>query len=102
MLNVSSGKVVGQFEVCTSPTGVQHLQFRVLEIVEPVKCVIPDYDGRVVIPTVGNFISLRSPHKVRPRKIRLSEDTLRAKQLRLLLPDPPNNVSSFKIMRSYR
>lgn len=91
---------MAQFELCTPSKDKQYLQIRVLEIIEPVKCVVPNYNGFVHSPTVGKLISFGLHGKILPRKIYLSGDTETARCLRLLLPDPLDNVSSFNIMRS--
>ena len=58
LLNVT-GSILARFEVSQFPEHAKLgpcLILKCLEIVEPVKCIVPDYDGHVREPTPGNYM----------------------------------------------
>ena len=53
-----TGIIKVRFEVSTLPGHERnsHLVYRVVEIVKPVQCAIPHYDGYVPMPKVGELL----------------------------------------------
>lgn len=94
-VNIRPGKVIGRLEPGKAVGGALCVKFRVLEIVEPVRCIIPNYSGRVAIPKVGELLSTVFNGKFRPRKIFVTGKRPRGSCLLELLPAslkvcPPN------------
>ena len=60
-LNNSSGIVKFRFELSTLPEHANEptLVMRILEILRPITCSIPNYDGTVVEPREGQLLSRR-------------------------------------------
>lgn len=61
MGDVYTGKLLCRFERSTLPEheGRRIVALRVLEIVEPVHCLIPDYDGHIERPMEGALVRRR-------------------------------------------
>jgi hypothetical protein len=57
MTNESVGSALARFERSTLPDhkNTRTIVLRFLEIITPVKCAVPLYDGRIVVPKEGEL-----------------------------------------------
>lgn len=60
---LTAGTAVVRFELSTLPehAGANMIVVRILKILQPVECVIPDYDGYHERPEAGSLITTREP-----------------------------------------
>jgi hypothetical protein len=70
------GSALARFERSTFPLhkGTRTVILRILKIITPVKCVIPDYDGYIVQPEEGEFHRRFRIHRNAKNLLKFKED----------------------------
>jgi hypothetical protein len=80
----TSGSALARFELSTLPehSGDRIVVMRILKFVEPVTCIIQNYDGRIPFPREGELF-----HQRQLFTRRIDKDNLTSKSLKHLVED---------------